>query len=192
MLDVLPPRGRGRRATRAARRAGAAAGAEQLLEHVREVAAAAEVEVLDRLVRTSRAAGAVRVAPAARAAALLSAERFERVAAPTRRAARADAGVAELVVVAPLALVRQHVVRLLHFLESLLRLLVVLVDVRVELAHELAMRPFDLVGRCALGYAERVVVVSLFGHKSVARDCSMAARVRRMEGRCRRRRRARS
>ena len=78
---------------------------------------------------------------------------------------------AEAVVVLPLLLVGEDVVRGLHLLEALLRGLVAGVRVGVVLARELAVRLLDLVLRSALLDAERVVQgaqISLLSYEAAA------------------------
>ena len=66
---------------------------------------------------------------------------------------------AEAVVLLALLRIGEHVVRALHLLEALLRLLVARVRVRMMLAREPAVRLLDLVVGGALLHAERVVRV---------------------------------
>src|SRR2546425_824639 len=71
---------------------------------------------------------------------------------------RADPGVTELIVLPALGVVRQHVIRLLHFLELPLHLRIVLMDVRVVLANQLAVRLADLLRAGGAGDAENFVI----------------------------------
>src|SRR5262249_54585865 len=75
----------------------------------------------------------------------------------------ADAGVAELVVLFALGLIRQNVVSLLHFLEFLGGLRVVPIHIGMVLANELAVCLLDLVLRSRFRNAQNVVIITL-GH----------------------------
>src|SRR6185503_9637015 len=90
----------------------------------------------------------------------LAVAHVEALEAARRRALTRPERLAEGVVLLPLLLVGQRVVRLLHLLEPLLRRRVPRVVVGVVLAGELAVRLLDLVVRRALGHAEHLVVIS--------------------------------
>ena len=79
---------------------------------------------------------------------------------------------AEGVVAPALLLVGQDLVGLVDLLEALLGGLVLRIEVRVELACELPVRLFDLVGRRVPGDAKRLVVVAkLDGHPLTLHSC---------------------
>src|SRR5439155_20019889 len=98
---------------------------------------------------------ALDVHPATRAAWAAWATRAEAAAVTGR------GHVADLVVLLPLLLVAQDVVRRGNLLEAVLRVLVPRVRVRVVLLRELAVCLLDLGGRRVLGHAEYLVVVLL-------------------------------
>ena len=77
-----------------------------------------------------------------------------------------EPGVAELVVVLLLGVVRKDVVRLLHFLELRLRIRF-LADVRMVLAGKSAIDLLDLIGGSAALHAQGLIIVSKF-HVSVS------------------------
>jgi hypothetical protein len=71
---------------------------------------------------------------------------------------------AESIVGRPTVSVRENLVRLVDLLEAILRRDVVLVDVRVELAGEVAVCLLEFVCGGAPADAEYLVVVALVGH----------------------------
>ena len=134
--------------------------------------------------------GGVGVAPppAAEAAAEEAAENIPQVAeveAPVEAAApRAEigvhAGVAELVVPAPLLPVRENFVSLVGLLKLFLGLLVVRVQVRVVLPGQLFIRLFDFVVRRALRHAQDFIIITfLFRHSSSQGPLSSVSALRR-------------
>ena len=105
--------------------------------------------------------------PAAEAAAEEAAENIPQIAevkAPVEAASRAEvgvhAGVTELVVPAPLFLVRKDFVGFVDFLEPGLGLLVARVQVRVAGLGQLPVGPLDLIVRGALLHTQDLVVVA--------------------------------
>ena len=79
--------------------------------------------------------------------------------------ARINAGKAELVVLGALLLVGQHLVCFVYFLELIRSLRIILVEVRVVLARQLAVCLFQLIITCALLYAEHFIIISFISHK---------------------------
>ena len=90
------------------------------------------------------------------------------VAAGTGAAAvaRVNTGKAELVVLGALLLVGQHLVCFVYFLELIRSLRIILVEVRVVLARQLAVCLFQLIITCALLYAEHFIIISFISHKN--------------------------
>ena len=91
----------------------------------------------------------------------------EAACACTAAVARVDACKAELVILCALVLVGQHLIRLVDLLELVGRLGIILVEVGVVLARELAVRLFQLVLARALLHAEHLVIVSFVCHKNI-------------------------
>ena len=79
--------------------------------------------------------------------------------------ARVHTGKAELVVLGALLLVGQHLVCFVYFLELIRSLRIILVEVRVVLARQLAVCLFQLIITCALLYAEHFIIISFISHK---------------------------
>jgi hypothetical protein len=160
VFDVCAARRRLRRVLRAAAalscsasrasRSAHAAAAEELFEDVAEIRRVRKIAWVDFFNRHIRA-GVPALAPSAGGAA---AEIFERIAA-------IGAGMSELIVILPFLLIGENVVRLLDLFESLLRLLVALVDVGVVLTNEFAVRLFDFIGAGRLRDSENFVIIAL-------------------------------
>ena len=83
----------------------------------------------------------------------------------TAAVARVHTGKAELVVLGALLLVGQHLVCFVYFLELIRSLRIILVEVRVVLARQLAVCLFQLIITCALLYAEHFIIISFISHK---------------------------
>ena len=168
---------------RALGRAGAAAVATGLDALDRDLLFAAEGRLLEGKDNgLANGFAALRCVAALRTAAAEAAaeERTEQVAevahveaaaeaacACTAAVARVDACKAELVVLCALVLVGQHLIRLVDLLELVGRLGIILVEVRVVLASQLAVRLFQLVLARALLHAEHLVIVSFVCHKNI-------------------------